>query len=44
MTSVIMVFEITRDYSIIVPLMIANLISYMQTETHDVVGVVPDGA
>lgn len=28
MTSVIMIFEITRDYSIIVPLMIANLLSY----------------
>ncbi len=28
MTSVIMIFEITRDYSIIVPLMIANLTSY----------------
>ena len=28
MTSVIMIFEITRDYSIVVPLMIANLISY----------------
>ncbi len=28
MTSVIMIFEITRDYSIIVPLMIANLCSY----------------
>jgi len=28
LTSVIMVFEITRDYAIIVPLMIANLISY----------------
>ncbi len=28
MTSVIMIFEVTRDYSIIVPLMIANLISY----------------
>jgi CIC family chloride channel protein len=28
LTSVIMVFEITRDYSIVVPLMIANLISY----------------
>ncbi len=28
MTSVIMIFEITRDYSIIVPLMIANLASY----------------
>jgi chloride channel protein, CIC family len=27
-TSVIMIFEITRDYSIIVPLMISNLISY----------------
>jgi CIC family chloride channel protein len=29
LTSVIMIFEVTRDYSIIVPLMIANLISYM---------------
>ncbi|MEW5984496.1 MAG: chloride channel protein [Acidobacteriota bacterium] len=28
MTSVIMIFEITRDYTIIVPLMIANLVSY----------------
>jgi chloride channel protein, CIC family len=28
LTSVIMVFEITRDYSIVVPLMIANLISF----------------
>ena len=28
LTSVIMIFEITRDYSIVVPLMIANLISY----------------
>jgi Flp pilus assembly protein TadD len=28
MTSVIMIFEVTRDYSIIVPLMIANLMSY----------------
>ena len=28
LTSVIMVFEITRDYSIIVPLMISNLISF----------------
>jgi len=28
LTSVIMIFEITRDYSIIVPLMIANLMSY----------------
>jgi len=28
LTSVIMIFEITRDYSIIVPLMIANLIDY----------------
>jgi len=27
-TSVIMIFEITRDYSIIVPLMISNLMSY----------------
>jgi CIC family chloride channel protein len=29
MTSVIMIFELTRDYSIIVPLMIANLCSYL---------------
>lgn len=28
MTSVIMIFEITRDYTIIVPLMVANLCSY----------------
>ena len=29
LTSVIMIFELTRDYSIIVPLMIANLISFL---------------
>jgi CIC family chloride channel protein len=28
LTSVIMIFEITRDYSIIVPLMISNMMSY----------------
>ena len=28
LTSVIMIFEITRDYTIIVPLMISNLIAY----------------
>jgi CIC family chloride channel protein len=28
LTSVIMIFEMTRDYSVIVPLMISNLISY----------------
>ena len=28
MTSVIMIFEMTRDYSIIVPLMISNMIAY----------------
>jgi CIC family chloride channel protein len=28
LTSVIMIFEVTRDYAVIVPLMIANLISY----------------
>jgi chloride channel protein, CIC family len=28
MTSVVLVFEVTRDYTIIVPLMIANLVSY----------------
>jgi CIC family chloride channel protein len=29
LTSVIMIFEMTRDYSIIVPLMIANLVSFV---------------
>jgi len=29
MTSVIMIFELTRDYNIIVPLMIANLVSFL---------------
>jgi chloride channel protein, CIC family len=38
MTSVVLVFEVTRDYTIIVPLMIANLVSYfiskkLQSET-----------
>jgi chloride channel protein, CIC family len=38
MTSVVLVFEVTRDYAIIVPLMIANLVSYfisrkIQSET-----------
>jgi CIC family chloride channel protein len=28
MTSVVMIFEITRDYAVIVPLMISNLVSY----------------
>jgi CIC family chloride channel protein len=28
LTSVIMIFEVTRDYSIIVPLMISNMVSY----------------
>jgi len=28
-TSVVMVFELTRDYNIIVPLMISNLVAYM---------------
>ncbi len=32
MTSVIMIFEMTRDYSIIVPLMIANLISFFVSQ------------
>jgi Chloride channel protein EriC len=32
MTSVIMIFEMTRDYSIIVPLMISNLISFFISE------------
>jgi CIC family chloride channel protein len=32
MTSVIMIFEVTRDYTIIVPLMIANLCSYLLSQ------------
>ena len=28
MTSVVMIFETTRDYAVIVPLMIANLVSF----------------
>ena len=32
MTSVMMIFEITRDYSIVVPVMIANLLSYFISE------------
>jgi CIC family chloride channel protein len=32
MTSVIMIFEVTRDYTIIVPLMIANLCSYVLSQ------------
>ncbi|HEX8871992.1 MAG TPA: chloride channel protein, partial [Candidatus Acidoferrum sp.] len=28
MTSVVMIFEVTRDYAVIVPLMISNLVSY----------------
>ena len=28
MTSVVMIFELTRDYAVIVPLMISNLVSY----------------
>src|ERR1700730_13877581 len=28
MTSVVMIFEITRDYAVIVPLMISNLVSF----------------
>ena len=31
-TSIIMIFEMTRDYSIIVPLMIANISSYLISE------------
>jgi CIC family chloride channel protein len=32
MTSVIMIFEVTRDYTIIVPLMIANMCSYLVSQ------------
>jgi CIC family chloride channel protein len=28
MTSVFMIFEVTQDYQIVVPLMVANLLSY----------------
>jgi chloride channel protein, CIC family len=28
MTSVLMIFETTRDYAVIVPLMISNLVSF----------------
>ena len=47
MTSVIMIFEVTRDYTIIVPLMIANMCSYvlaqkLQTPA-DLRGPVPAG-
>jgi CIC family chloride channel protein len=48
MTSVVLVFEVTRDYSIIVPLMIANLVSYFiakkfQPETLDEALALQDG-
>ncbi len=33
LTSVIMIFELTRDYSIIVPLMISNLVSFFISRT-----------
>jgi CIC family chloride channel protein len=32
MTSVIMIFEITRDYAIVVPVMIANLLAYLVSQ------------
>src|ERR1019366_8607669 len=32
LTSVIMIFEMTRDYSIIVPLMISNLVSFFVSQ------------
>ena len=34
MTSVIMIFEVTRDYTIIVPLMIANMCSYVLAQSY----------
>ena len=42
MTSVVMIFEITRDYAVIVPLMISNLLSFfiaarLQRKLSDVV-------
>ena len=47
MTSVIMIFEVTRDYTIIVPLMIANLCSYVLAQKlqqlADLRGPVPAG-
>jgi CIC family chloride channel protein len=33
MTSVLMIFETTRDYTVIVPLMISNLVSYLIAST-----------
>ena len=32
LTSVIMIFELTRDYTIIVPLMISNLIAFFVSQ------------
>ena len=32
MTSVVMIFETTRDYAVIVPLMISNLVSFNKLE------------
>ncbi|HSC77533.1 MAG TPA: chloride channel protein [Candidatus Acidoferrales bacterium] len=39
MTSVFMIFELTQDYEIIVPLMIANMISYAISRRHQRVPV-----
>jgi CIC family chloride channel protein len=39
MTSVIMIFELTRDYSIIVPLMLANLIAFFVSHRLQPAGV-----
>ena len=33
MTSVFMIFEITQDYQILVPLMVANLLSFVISQT-----------
>ena len=39
MTSVFMIFEITQDYQILVPLMLANMLSYMLAKQYQPVPV-----
>ena len=39
MTSVFMIFEITQDYQILVPLMVANLLSFMISRRYQPVPV-----
>lgn len=35
MTSVVMIFEVTRNYAIIVPLMISNLVSFLSPRSYN---------